>query len=480
LPSTVCVTTKVVSPALCIGSQYVLPTADGSAGQLMCTNGSGALAFATATAGVTLAGSTNNTIATVTGANALAGEANLTFDGSLLTVTGTADVSGDFTAGTVNADGDTAASDNAAMGYTAAEGLILTGQGSTSDVTIKNDADATVLNIPTGTTNVGIGVNPTYYAVQGRLMTRGGYTALTSGIGDSTVFVSGANSYSGKANSGGVLAFGGEYDSSSNITHWAGIAGLANTNTNGDYGGYMAFYTRVWGAAAVERMRITSAGKVGIGMTPGYALDTLGSENGGWGARIGNAGNSTPYGLWIRFTAGAPNNTSQKFIDAVDTGASRFIVWSNGNVQNVNNSYGATSDLKLKQDIADARSYWDDFKAVKFRKFRLKSDVLVDADAPAQLGVVAQELETVFPSLVYSSPDMENQEVPVLDEDGNATFTTDDDGNEVEVVEEKMVDIGTTTKNAKYSILSQIGLKVIQELQTRLEAAEAEIAILKG
>ena len=35
-----------------------------------------------------LSGSTNNTIATVTGANALAGEANLTFDGSTLAVTG--------------------------------------------------------------------------------------------------------------------------------------------------------------------------------------------------------------------------------------------------------------------------------------------------------------------------------------------------------------------------------------------------------
>jgi len=38
------------------------------------------------------------------------------------------------------------------MGYTAAEGLILTGQGSTSDITIKNDADATVLSVATGTT----------------------------------------------------------------------------------------------------------------------------------------------------------------------------------------------------------------------------------------------------------------------------------------------------------------------------------------
>src|SRR5210317_442136 len=49
--------------------------------------------------------------------------------------------------------GDTSAGDNAAIGYTATEGLILTGQGSTNDVTIKNDADAAVARIPTGTTN---------------------------------------------------------------------------------------------------------------------------------------------------------------------------------------------------------------------------------------------------------------------------------------------------------------------------------------
>ena len=66
------------------------------------------------------------------------------------------DIVGDVTASTVNADGDTAAADNAAMGYTAAEGLILTGQGSTNDVTIKNDADAAVIKIATGGTDVEI------------------------------------------------------------------------------------------------------------------------------------------------------------------------------------------------------------------------------------------------------------------------------------------------------------------------------------
>ena len=66
------------------------------------------------------------------------------------------DVVGDLTAGTLNADGDTSAGDNAVMGYTSAEGLILTGQGSTNDVTIKNDADAEVITIATGGTNVDI------------------------------------------------------------------------------------------------------------------------------------------------------------------------------------------------------------------------------------------------------------------------------------------------------------------------------------
>ena len=62
------------------------------------------------------------------------------------------DFSGDVGAATFQPDGDTSAGDNAAIGYTAAEGLILTGQGSSTDVTIKNDADATVASIATGTT----------------------------------------------------------------------------------------------------------------------------------------------------------------------------------------------------------------------------------------------------------------------------------------------------------------------------------------
>ena len=69
------------------------------------------------------------------------------------TFSGAITSNGDITAtGTLFAQGDTAAGDDAAIGYTAAEGLILTGQGSTNDVTIKNDADTAVIQIPTGGT----------------------------------------------------------------------------------------------------------------------------------------------------------------------------------------------------------------------------------------------------------------------------------------------------------------------------------------
>ena len=84
-------------------------------------------------------------------------DVELYFDNSekLATVTGGVNITGDLTAsGTVEPAGDTSSGDNAAIGYTAAEGLILTGQGSTSDVTVKNDADGTVFTVPTGTDDI--------------------------------------------------------------------------------------------------------------------------------------------------------------------------------------------------------------------------------------------------------------------------------------------------------------------------------------
>ena len=86
-----------------------------------------------------LAGVTNVLTLPTGGDQSLVGTAGATFTGVVA-------------ATTFEPSADTSSGDNAAIGYTSAEGLILTGQGSSTDVTIKNDADATVASIATGTT----------------------------------------------------------------------------------------------------------------------------------------------------------------------------------------------------------------------------------------------------------------------------------------------------------------------------------------
>ena len=76
----------------------------------------------------------------------------------------------------------------------------------------------------------------------------------------------------------------------------------------------------------------------------------------------------------------------------------KFVVYSDGDVQNHDNSYGGTSDQRIKDNIADATSQWDDIKALKVRKFKLKDDIReYGADeAKYKIGLVAQEAEAVF------------------------------------------------------------------------------------
>jgi len=87
-------------------------------------------------------------------------DGNYTFDTSgnvsgLGTVaSGAITSSGVITGTTFEATGDTSAGDNAAVGWTAGDGIIITGQGSQSDIMLKNDADGTVFTVPTGTDDI--------------------------------------------------------------------------------------------------------------------------------------------------------------------------------------------------------------------------------------------------------------------------------------------------------------------------------------
>jgi hypothetical protein len=154
------------------------------------------------------------------------------------------------------------------------------------------------------------------------------------------------------------------------------------------------------------------------------------------------------------------NASASYFLAELGGSGTQFRVATNGNVTNTNNSYGSISDVKVKENIVDAASQWDDIKNLRVRKFRFKND----PNGFLQIGVVAQEIEEVSPGLIDESPDYE--EVEVTDEQGN--------------IKTERIALNTTTKSVKYSVLYMKAVKALQEAIERIETLEAKVAALEG
>ncbi len=135
---------------------------------------------------------------------------------------------------------------------------------------------------------------------------------------------------------------------------------------------------------------------------------------------------------------------------------------SNGNITNLNNSYGAISDRKLKNLLQQkyGADYYERFKQIQFWTYTL----INDPTNQKMLGVVAQELQDIFPGLVDSTPDTEK--VEITDEDGNTTT--------------EVRETGTVTLSVKYSVLSLIAAMITQELQFRLDDLTNRIEALEA
>ena len=161
------------------------------------------------------------------------------------------------------------------------------------------------------------------------------------------------------------------------------------------------------GSAASEAMRIDSSGNVGIGIdTPGQALVVAKDHADNYISIFKNENDTSPYGINVNYSAAAPDDGTSRFITCTDSVGVKMWVLSSGDLQNDNNSYGAVSDERTKQDIRDANSQWDDIKALKIRNFKKNDDVLQYGDnAWEQIGVVAQEVEEAgMDKLVNNSP----------------------------------------------------------------------------
>ena len=261
-------------------------------------------------------------------------------------------------------------------------------------------------------------------------------TSTASGYSSSRVIITGAGTdptgasnlvlQIGQANGSvtvdeqiGVIAFGDTSGYS-----YANIVAAADLAAGSDSPGRLVFSTTANGASSpTERMRINSVGThsfLSTGSTAGIMATSSGA---GTGLAV----------LACRHSA-----------SSTTTGTNSMLVYSNGNVVNTNNSYGAISDLKLKENIVDASSQWDDLKALRVRNYNLK-----EGQTHTQIGLIAQEVELVSPGLVSESPDR--------DEDGN--------------------DLGTVTKSVNYSVLYMKAVKALQEAIAKIETLEGMVAV---
>jgi hypothetical protein len=235
----------------------------------------------------------------------------------------------------------------------------------------------------------------------------------------------------------------------------AGI-GVEGANTNdmqimGSVG--IRFYTNSDLSSTNERIRITSGGFIKASNTGTYLGATgsyheFNSNVAGTAALVIRNTNAAPAGPDIYFTA-SPNNTTSAFLYCADGTEGKFVVWSNGDVDSRTNSYGGWSDIKLKENITDATPKLQDLLKVKIKNYNFIGD------DKKQIGVVAQELEEIFPALVSESPD----------------FETDQETGE-------RIDLGTTTKSVKYSVFVPMLIKAIQEQQAQIEELKAKILSL--
>jgi len=209
----------------------------------------------------------------------------------------------------------------------------------------------------------------------------------------------------------------------------------------------------VFGINAAEVARIDSSGNLLVGTTTQsagaigtfYKTATSANQRSASFINNGTPGSTSPAGIYIYYPNASSGNGST-FITCSDSNSDRFYVLGSGNVQNTNNSYGAISDVKLKENIVDATPKLANLMQVKVRNYNMIGDTT------KQIGVVAQELETIFPSMI--------DELPDKDADGN--------------------DLGTTTKSVKYSVFVPMLIKAMQEQQALITQLTARITALES
>ena len=208
----------------------------------------------------------------------------------------------------------------------------------------------------------------------------------------------------------------------------------------------LVFSTQPTSGSSTERMRIDSGGRLLINKTTssltfGKLQVEAGGEASGHGGIVffGDSDVSVGSGnvinvLWFYGDNDATGGVFTRYRDG--NSIMGQVTCANGTQV----SYGVSSDERLKENIVDASSQLDTIKNIKVREFDWK------VNGYHEVGMIAQELHTVIPSVVQEGGDDINEEVWGVD----------------------------------YGKLTPYLIKAVQELSAKNDALEARIATLEG
>jgi hypothetical protein len=212
-------------------------------------------------------------------------------------------------------------------------------------------------------------------------------------------------------------------------------------------------------------MRINNAGYLKASNTGTYFNATFPHEFhstiSNWTVQITNSHASAPYGLYIPYSATAPNGGGNEFIYCTDTSAARFLVKSNGGINNYSGNNVNLSDEREKKNIVNLDSTWDCLKHWELKKFHYNEDADTD---DLRYGVIAQQVADYCPEVI--SEWIKQKAEPAK---------LDDEGNEIEPAKEEIVRMGVKDQQMMW-----MAIKALQEAQLRIETLEAEVAALKS
>jgi len=231
------------------------------------------------------------------------------------------------------------------------------------------------------------------------------------------------------------------------------------------------FYIRNDGSSSSEKIRIQAkGGEQSIVCDPNgsvhlYNDNTEYAKTSGVGFQVGQKARSDDYNHtstigwaisdgWTKvvFDNAVGTNTPLTIYNS-NASFSRYMCYFmfNGGFANYSSNDSNLCDERVKKDFADVSSQWDNIKNIGLKHFRYQED---SSSEPLKIGVVAQQVETVYPDLVQ-------EDWPQSDANPNTGE-------------------GTFYKSVKEEQLLMYAVKALQEAQARIETLEAEVAALKG